>query len=85
MVEKKCNHCMVTEGHIRPIGSYIVELHSFEFMGEELELCITCYKHYRRKLELKTEEVRSEDKKGFYSSFKKFYREAFNLQQTDQY
>ena len=85
MAEKKCSHCKVTEGHTRPIGSYIVELHSFEFMGEQLELCITCYKHYRRKMELKAEGSLSEGKKGLYASFKRFYRGAFNLQQADQY
>lgn len=80
---KKCSHCKAVEGHKRPIGRYIVELHEFEFMGDRLELCITCYKHYQRKLKAEAQETEPNEKHGFYSSFKKFYREAFHLEHND--
>lgn len=75
---KKCGHCGVIEGRMRPIGRYIVELHSFDFDGDHLELCITCYKHYKRKVtQLSIEE--KEKGVGFYSNIVKFYKNTFRL------
>ncbi len=82
-VIKKCDHCNAIEGRKRPIGRYVVELHKLEFEEERLELCITCYKHYQRKI---TKHSIEEEKKGhgFYSNFMKFYKNAFHLEKESE-
>ncbi len=82
-MKKKCSHCGATEGHKRPIGRYIVELHQLEFMGDTLELCITCFKHYQRKLSKKVDEHEDHEKQSLYASLKKFYKEALHLEHND--
>lgn len=81
--KKKCSHCEAVEGYKRPVGRYIVVLHKFEFMGDTLELCITCYKHYQRKLNRHADKAEEVEKHSFYSNFKKFYRQALHLEHND--
>lgn len=74
---KCCNRCGAKEGHKRPVGRYIVELHTLDVLGEELELCITCYKFKRR--ELRKLAAKDEiEKVGFISNLRKAYKEAFH-------
>jgi len=73
-VGKKCSHCHAKEGYKRPIGRYIVELHEFDFEGEKLQLCITCYKHFQRKVVRHSIEDEKKENHSFYSNLMKFYK-----------
>tara|TARA_R110000868_G_scaffold259361_11_gene517476 strand:- start:13630 stop:13887 length:258 start_codon:yes stop_codon:yes gene_type:complete len=81
---RKCDHCSAVEGKKRPIGRYIVELHVIDFEGELLDLCITCYKHYQRRLVRHS--IQEEEKKdtGFYFNFVKFYQNTFHLEKQGE-
>ena len=79
---KECNHCGAKEGYRRPVGRYIVELHRLEVQDQKLDLCITCYKHYKRK-EAKALIETQEKPPSFYSNFVKFYKETFHLELKD--
>jgi len=79
----KCNHCSAVEGKRRPIGRYIVELYNIEFDGECLDLCITCYRHYKRKVSKHSIEDEKKDH-GFYSIFLKFYKSTFHLEEQNE-
>lgn len=85
MVEEKikcCNRCGAKEGHKRPVGRYTVELHKLEILGEEQELCITCYKYSRR--EQRNSIAKADIKKvGFMSNLKKAYKQAFHQDHVD--
>lgn len=80
---KKCDHCRAKEGHKRPIGNYVVELHALNVMDEHLQLCITCYKHYNRKVALNEMEADTA-KVGFYSNLIRLYKNTFNLAQKQE-
>ncbi|GAB5410250.1 MAG: hypothetical protein BalsKO_26150 [Balneolaceae bacterium] len=79
-VLKKCGHCCAVEGRKRPIGRYIVELHALNFDGEDLELCIACYKHYQRKVARHS----IEKEEGFYSNFMKLYKNTFHMEKQNE-
>lgn len=69
-MNNRCDDCGALEGHKRPIGRYIVELHTLEYEGENLTFCITCYKDYVRKVAKKaTKEIKQRSKFSF--GFKK--------------
>ncbi|MEQ9264424.1 MAG: hypothetical protein RLN81_04340 [Balneolaceae bacterium] len=74
---KCCDRCGAKEGHKRPVGRYLVELHTLDVLGKKLELCITCYKFKRR--ELRKIAAKDEiEKVGFISNLRKAYKEAFH-------
>ncbi|RNC83313.1 MAG: hypothetical protein ED557_11485 [Balneola sp.] len=77
----KCESCGVEEGQLRPIGKYIVELHQLEYKGSKMDLCLTCYRHYKMKLT----RVADKEQRGFdlYSNFKKLYQQAFHTEHKD--
>lgn len=75
---KCCGHCGAKEGYRRPVGRYVVELHKFTSEDKELELCMTCFKHYDRKKKLIKSRMEI-GKVGFITGLKNVYKHVLHL------